>query len=74
MRLFRARANITEFNKVFQRIMDPAPLWTIEQSDQGTYYLKTDADGQYHNSDGREKGSSACCSSLMPCTIPRKVI
>ena len=56
MRLFRARANFTEFNKVFEQVVDPAPVWTIEQSDQGNHYLKADADGQYHTSDGLGEG------------------
>ena len=55
-RLFRARANLTEFNQVFKRVIDPAPVWTIDQADQGSYYLKTNADGQYHNSDGLGEG------------------
>ena len=55
-RLFHARDNLKKFNKVLGKIVDPVPDWTIDQSDQGTYYLKLNSGGQYHNSDGLGEG------------------
>ena len=55
-RLFRARERLEEFNQVLERVVDPVPVWTIDQSDQGGYYLKMDSDGQYHTSDGLGEG------------------
>ena len=55
-RLFMARERLTEFNQVLERVVDPVPVWTIDQSDQGNYYLKMDSDGQYHTSDGLGEG------------------
>ena len=55
-RLFDALENLEEFNKVLSKIMDPVPIWTIDQSDQGQYYLKLNSAGQYHNSDGLGEG------------------
>ena len=51
-RLFKALDNKKEFNKVLRRVVDPAPDWTIDQSDEGRYYLDIDSAGQHHNSDG----------------------
>ena len=55
-RLFNARANLTRFNNVLTRVVEPVPVWTIEQSDQGAYYLKVDSSGQPHSSDGLGDG------------------
>ena len=55
-RLFDALDNLEEFNKVLSKVMDPVPIWTIDQSDQGQYYLKLNSAGQYHNSDGLGEG------------------
>ena len=56
LRLFAALENLTEFNQVLGRVVTPPPIWTIDQSDQGNYYLKMDSNGQYHNSDGLGEG------------------
>lgn len=55
-RLFNALKNQKEFNQVLQKVMDPVPDWTIDQSDEGNYYLKINASGQYHTSDGLGEG------------------
>ncbi len=55
-RLFTALDNIAAFNDVLKRVMDPVPIWTIDQSDEGHYYLKIDSNGQFHNSDGLGEG------------------
>ena len=55
-RLFSARANLAQFNEVLVRVVDPVPEWTIEQSDQGGYYLKVDQNGHSHSSDGLGDG------------------
>ena len=51
-RLFHALQNRDAFNRVLERVVNPAPTWTIDQSDQGQHYLKIDSSGLYHNSDG----------------------
>ncbi|MHB8405473.1 MAG: ATP-dependent nuclease [Gammaproteobacteria bacterium] len=55
-RLFKALKNRAAFDKVLKRVLNPAPDWTIEQSDQGQYYLKFNIAGQYHTSDGLGEG------------------
>ena len=36
--------------------MEPVPVWTIDQSDQGQNYLKLNSADQYHSSDGLGEG------------------
>jgi hypothetical protein len=55
-RLFRALQKRPEFDKVLRRVLDPVPEWTIDQSDAGNYYVKLNAAGQYHSSDGLGEG------------------
>ena len=55
-RLFNALEHRDAFNRVLERVVNPAPIWTIDQSDQGQHYLKIDSHGQYHNSDGLGEG------------------
>ena len=55
-RLFNALQHRDNFNSVLQQVVNPAPIWTIDQSDQGQYYLKIDSHGHYHNSDGLGEG------------------
>ena len=55
-RLFNALEHRDAFNWVLERVVYPAPIWTIDQSDQGQHYLKIDSHGQYHNSDGLGEG------------------
>ena len=55
-RLVTALQQRDAFNEVLVRVVDPPPTWTIEQSDQGSHYIKIDENGQYHNSDGLGEG------------------
>ena len=55
-RLFSAQQNLAKFNVVLERVVNPAPTWFIDQSDQGQYYVKLDSNGQYHSSDGLGEG------------------
>ena len=48
--------NSAEFNRVLKAVADEMPDWTIEQDDHESYYLKFDASGQSHNSDGLGEG------------------
>jgi hypothetical protein len=45
-----------EFNEVLARVLPFEPRWTIDQSDQGQYYLKFDFGGNSHTSDGMGDG------------------
>lgn len=55
-RLFQALENRAQFDEVLEKVMDPVPEWTIDQSDNGNYYLKFRNEGQFHNSDGLGEG------------------
>ena len=55
-RLFKVLDNIDGFNEVLAQVMNPVPEWTIEMSDQGDYYVKLNAGGQYHTTDGLGEG------------------
>ena len=55
-RLFTVLKNLPRFNEVLARVVDPPPTWTIDQSDQGGYYLKMNSEGQFHSSDGLGEG------------------
>ena len=55
-RLFSALENIEAFNEVLSRVMDPVPNWTIDQSDEGRYFINVNSAGQHHNSDGLGEG------------------
>ena len=55
-RLFNALQHREDFNRVLEQVVSPAPMWTIDQSDEGNHYLKIDSHGQYHNSDGLGEG------------------
>ncbi|WP_342348111.1 AAA family ATPase [uncultured Nitrospira sp.] len=55
-RLFRAQNNRQEFDQLLGRVLFPVPKWNIEQADTGQYYLKYDAGGMHHNSEGLGDG------------------
>ena len=55
-RLFKVLENVDGFNEVLAQVMNPVPEWTIEMSDQGQYYVKLNAGGQYHTTDGLGEG------------------
>ena len=56
LRLFNALENIDRFNEVFGRVMMPVPDWTIDQSDEGRYFIRVNSVGHRHNSDGLGEG------------------
>ena len=56
VRLFNALQNQKEFNQVLQKVMDPVPDWNIDESDEEHSYLKVNAGGQYHTSEGMGEG------------------
>lgn len=45
-----------EFELVLAKLLDPLPQWTIEQTDQGNYYLKYSYGAHSHSSDGLGEG------------------
>ena len=56
-RLFNALANYPAFSTVFNRIYGEDLSWTIDQSEQGQYYIKVaKKSAQFHNSDGLGEG------------------
>lgn len=55
-RLFKILDNRQQFNAVLEKVMSPVPNWTIDQSDQGQYYLKFQSGNQFHTSDGVGEG------------------
>lgn len=46
----------TQFNDVLGRVVRPCPDWTIDQQDNGQYYLKVKNGNAFHNSDGLGEG------------------
>lgn len=55
-RLFSIQSNKSEFDKFLGRVVQPVPEWTIDQSDQGQYYLKVRKSGVSHSSEGMGEG------------------
>ena len=55
-RLFTALGRKSSFDEVFSRVMDPVPDWTIDQSDQGQFYIRLGSAGGGHTSDGLGEG------------------
>jgi predicted ATPase len=55
-RLFAAHENRDEFDVVLSRILDPVPDWTIDQTDQGQYFLKFRVADSTHSSEGLGEG------------------
>ncbi len=55
-RLFEINKNRGRFDEVLREVMIDVPDWTIEQSDQGQYFVKIDSAGQAHTSDGLGEG------------------
>jgi energy-coupling factor transporter ATP-binding protein EcfA2 len=55
-RLFTTIKNPGPFNEMLEKVLGFRPEWTIDQSDQGTYFLKF-FNGKYsHSSDGMGEG------------------
>jgi predicted ATPase len=55
-RLFAIRANRGSFDELLREVLNPCPRWTIDQADTGSYFLKFEAVGGSHNSDGLGEG------------------
>ena len=56
-RLFKALKDRDKFNEILKQVIDPAPEWTIDQSDQGGYYVSIDIGRNNHSSDGLGDGA-----------------
>jgi predicted ATPase len=55
-RLFNILKEPLEFNKIVAKILAFSPKWTIDQNDQGNYYLKFFNGENSHSSDGMGEG------------------
>lgn len=55
-RLFSTIKNPAEFNKLLSEALGFEPIWTIDQSDQGQYFLKFFNGQKAHSSDGMGEG------------------
>lgn len=55
-RLFKIMGEPSEFNSILKRVLDFEPRWTIDQGDQGGYYLKFAQGRHTHSSDGMGEG------------------
>jgi predicted ATPase len=55
-RLFNILKDPAKFNEVISRVLGYTPEWTIDQSDQGSYFLKFFNSGHSHSSDGMGEG------------------
>lgn len=55
-RLFTTLGNADEFNKILNKVLMHEPQWTIDQSDQGQYFLKFFNGEHSHSSDGMGEG------------------
>ncbi|MCD7032870.1 AAA family ATPase [Metabacillus sp. GX 13764] len=55
-RLFNAEKNRDNFNKVLEKVINPIPDWTIDQNDNGHYFLKFSKGTISHSSEGVGEG------------------
>jgi len=58
-RMFHINSDPTrrkQFNEALSKVISPPPTWTIEQSEQGQYYIKVSKFGLSHSSDGLGEG------------------
>ncbi len=55
-RLFKIHEDPKLFNELLAKVIYPLPNWTIEQSDQGQYYIKFISEGDSHSSEGAGEG------------------
>lgn len=55
-RLFSTMKNPADFNKLLSETLGFEPTWTIDQSDQGQYFLKFFNGKKTHSSDGMGEG------------------
>lgn len=55
-RLFRAQRNRAAFERELAKVLDPVPRWSIDQHDNGQYFLKLTRDDAVHSSEGLGDG------------------
>jgi hypothetical protein len=55
-RLFRALKNRDAFNAILGKVLNPLPIWTIDQYDTGQYFLKFAIGNSSHSSEGLGEG------------------
>jgi predicted ATPase len=55
-RLFQIQTNPIPFNDVLSKVLDNPPSWNIDQSNDGSYYLKFIYGSAEHSSDGAGEG------------------
>src|SRR5690606_31253745 len=51
-RLFNTLKNQSSFNEILHRVLPSKPEWSIDQSDEGNYFLKFYNGNHAHSSDG----------------------
>ena len=54
-RLFAIQKDRGRFDELLNKVLDPLPTWTIDQSDAG-YFLRFEVKGAYHSSEGLGEG------------------
>lgn len=55
-RLFSIANDPEKFNSLLEKVLGFQPVWTIDQSDQGQYFLKFFNESHSHSSDGMGEG------------------
>lgn len=55
-RLFTIEKNRVAFDAVLSRVVNPVPDWSIDQNDEGRYFLKIRKGGATHSSEGMGEG------------------
>jgi predicted ATP-dependent endonuclease of OLD family len=55
-RLFNTLKNQSSFNEILHRVLPSKPEWSIDQSDEGNYFLKFYNGNHAHSSDGLGEG------------------
>ena len=55
-RLFNIIKEPEPFNEILSKVLNPLPIWTIDQSDSGQYYIKFSYENHFHSSDGAGEG------------------
>ena len=55
-RLFTIEKNRDTFDAVLSRVVTPVPDWSIDQNDEGRYFLKIRKGGATHSSEGMGEG------------------
>lgn len=55
-RLFNAEKSREDFNEVLKKVLNPIPEWSIDQNDNGQYFLKFSKGNISHSSEGVGEG------------------